>query len=106
MKAYALKAQIRLIGCELQRIGRSRNWQVKARFDQLQAIISFIEQANEPSWLWMAKLLKQQYKTLSFETLTEIAQQMTNVTIAALTARTDCTIAQARKVIDALEELD
>ena len=106
IKAYALKAQIRLVGCELHRIGRSRNWQIKANFEQVQAIINFIEQAEETSWLWLAKLLKQQCQNLNHASLITIAKQMPTLTISALTARTDCTIVQARKVIDALEGLD
>ncbi len=61
MKAYALKSAIRAQGCELQRIGRSRNWQLKANFEQLQAIVDFIETQDEASWLWIAKQLKKQY---------------------------------------------
>jgi len=106
MNAYALKAKIRSFGCELHRIGRSRNWQIKANFDQIQNIINFIEHQEQPSWLWLAKLLKLQYQNLSHATLLTIAQQIPEVTISALTTRTDCTIAQARKVIDELEQLD
>lgn len=106
MKAYALKAHIRQLGCDLSRIGRSRNWQLKANFDQLQGIIEFIEQKNEKSWLWLAKLLKKEYQHLSHENLLVLATRMENVTIAALIAQTDCTLAQARKVLDELEGLD
>lgn len=106
MKAYALKAHIRQLGCDLSRIGRSRNWQLKANFDQLQGIIEFIEQKNEKSWLWLAKLLKKEYQHLSHEKLLVLATRMENVTIAALIAQTDCTLAQARKVLDELEGLD
>ena len=106
MKAYALKAHIRLQGCELQRIGRSRNWQLKANFDQLQAIIVFIELSNESSWLWLAKLLKSKYQHLSHDELLRMASMLEEVTVSALIARTDCTIAQARQIIDQLEGLD
>ncbi|QBG35272.1 ribosome recycling factor family protein [Litorilituus sediminis] len=106
MKAYALKAIIRAQGCELQRIGKSRNWQLKANFSQIQAIIHEIECQDEASWLWLAKLLKQQYQDLSHESLIQLAHRMQNVTVASLMAQTDCTIAQARKVLDELEGLD
>ena len=106
MKAYVLKAYVRQQGCDLHRIGRSRNWQIKADFDQLQAIIAFIELSNEPSWLWLAKLLKSKYQHLSHDELLRVASMLEEVTISALTARTDCTIAQARQVIDELEGLD
>ena len=103
MKAYALKAEIRTLGCELHRVGRSRNWQLKANFEQLEKIIDFIEQANEPSWLWLAKKLTSQHQHLSHQALLQLAQQLPEVTVTKLMARTDCTIVQARKVIDELE---
>jgi len=103
MKAYALKAEIRDIGCELQRIGRSRNWQIKANFEQLEKIVSFIEHSNEPSWLWLGKLLSSQHPYLSHHALLQLAKQLPEVTVTKLMARTDCTIAQARKVIDEIE---
>jgi len=106
MKAYALKAHIRLQGCELSRIGRSRNWQLKANFEQLHAINAFIELTGEPSWLWLTKLLKSEYQHLSHDELLRIASTMEEVTVSALIARSDCTIAQARQVIDKLEGLD
>ena len=106
MKAYALKAHIRLQGCELNRIGRSRNWQLKANFDQLQAIIAFIDLTGEPSWLWLTKLLKNEYQYLSHDELLRIASTIEGVTLSALIARSDCTIAQARKIMDELEGLD
>ncbi len=106
MKAYALKTHIRQQGCELKRIGRSRNWQLNANFDQLQAIIAFIELSGEPSWMWLTKLLKSKYQHLSHDELLRIASTIEKVTISALIARSDCTIAQARQVIDDLEGLD
>lgn len=106
MKAYALKAHIREQGCELKRIGRSRNWLLKANFEQLQAIIEFIDISNEPSWLWLTKLLKSQYMDLSHAELLRIASLMPKVTIASLIAKSGCTIAQARQIIDELEGLD
>jgi len=106
LKAYALKAYIRELGCELNRIGRSRNWQLKANSSQLQAIVDFIEHTDEDSWLWLAKLLKKQYQHLNHENLLALAERMDNVTVAGLMARTDCTLAQARKILDELEGLD
>jgi hypothetical protein len=106
LKAYLLKTHIRQIGCDLSRIGRSRNWQLKANFSQLQAIIGYIEQEHEESWVWLAKLLKKEYQHLTHDNLLTFASRMENVTIAALIAQTDCTLAQARKVLDELEGLD
>ena len=106
MKAYALKALIRQQGCELQRIGRSRNWQLKANFEQIQAIIHHVELINEPSWAWLVKLLRREYQHLTHDELVSIANRLEEVTVSALIAKTDCTIAQARKIIDELEGFD
>jgi len=106
MKAYALKAKVREVGCLLTRIGRSRNWQIKANMSQIQSIVTFIEQDGEPSWLWLAKLLRKEYQHLSHEALISLANRQKNITVASLMSQTDCTIAQARKVIDELEGLD
>ena len=106
MNSYALKAHIRQLGCDLNRIGRSRNWQLKANFRQLQAIVAFIEQEQEQSWSWLAKHLRKEFQHLSHENLLAIARRMSNVTITALMAQTDCTLAQARKILDELEDLD
>lgn len=106
MKAYVLKAHIRQQGCELNRIGRSRNWQLKANFEQLQTIIAFVDLSNEPSWMWLAKLLRNEYKHLTHDELAKVASTLEELTISALIARTDCTIVQARAIIDELEGLD
>ena len=103
IKAYALKAGIRDCGCELYRIGRSRNWQLKATFEQIEAIIDFILTSEEPSWQWLAAFLASQRQTLSHDELIRIAKITPSITVNQLMARTDCTIAQARKVIDELE---
>ncbi|MBU2869381.1 ribosome recycling factor family protein [Colwellia sp. E2M01] len=106
MKAYALKAYIRSLSCELSRIGRSRNWLLKANTSQLEAIVDFIEAEQETSWLWLAKLLKQEYQHLNHEQLLLSAARIENLTVASLMARTDCTLAQARKALDEIEGLD
>lgn len=106
MKAYALKTLIREQGCDLQRIGRSRNWQLKANFEQIQAVIHLIELSNEPSWEWLALKLNKEYQDLSHEELISLANKLEGVTVNSLMAKTDCTIAQARKVMDELEGLD
>lgn len=103
LKAYALKAIIREQGCELNRIGRSRNWQLKATFEQLEATIHAIEASDEPSWQWLAAHLSKQRKNLGFDMLVNIAQKKAGITVTELMQRTDCTIAEARRVIDAIE---
>jgi len=106
LKAQTLKVYIRQQGCQLRRIGRSRNWQLKANFSQLQAIVAFIEQENEASWLWLEKCLKKEYQHLNHEDLVKLASRLKTLTITALMAQTDCTLAQARKVLDELEGMD
>jgi hypothetical protein len=103
IKAYALKAGIRACGCELYRIGRSRNWQLKASFEQLEAVVTFIQGSEEPSWQWLVSYLMSQRQALSHDELMRIAQLKSPLTVNQLMARTDCTIAEARKVIDELE---
>jgi len=103
LKAYALKTLIREQGCELNRIGRSRNWQLKATFEQLEQVIHVIEQSEELSWQWLATHLSKQRKNLGFDMLISIAQKKPSITVSELMQRTDCTIAEARRVIDMLE---
>lgn len=106
MKSYTVKAYIKQQGCQLSRIGRSRNWQLKATPTQLQAIVMFIEHENEVSWLWLAKRIRKEYQHLSHENLVTLASTLATLTIATLMAQSDCTLAQARKVIDELEDID
>jgi len=103
MKAYAIKANIRIVGCELSRIGRSRNWQLTATPEQILAIINMIEESNEDSWLWVAKKLKQDGQHFSHSLLVNLAKRNVGITINELMAKTDCTIAEARIVIDEIE---
>ncbi|MBA6391764.1 hypothetical protein H4J38_13395 [Colwellia sp. BRX10-3] len=103
LKAYALKILIREQGCEINRIGRSRNWQLKATFEQLEQTINVIEQSEETSWHWLAVHLSKQSKNLGFNMLLTIAQKKPDITVSELMHRTDCTIAEARRVIDTLE---
>lgn len=106
LKAYALKSSIREIGCELSRIGRSRNWQLTATEEQILAIVTYIEGANEDSWLWLAKKLKQDGEHFSHSVLLSLAKKNPGITVNELMAKTDCTVAQARKVIDEIEWAD
>ncbi|SEK35367.1 Ribosome recycling factor [Colwellia chukchiensis] len=103
LRAYALKSLIRAQGCELNRIGRSRNWQLKASFEQLEATIAAISDSEEPSWQWLATHLAKQSKNLAFDVLVGIAKKKPGITVSELMQRTDCTIAQARRVIDTIE---
>lgn len=106
MRAFALKTLIREQGCELSRIGRSRNWQLKANKEQLIKVIDELEKTTEPSWQWVAPKLRQHVDYTTFESLLQIAKTKPGITVNELMAKTDCTIQQARKVIDELEFLD
>jgi len=106
MKAYKIKAHIRDLGGDLHRIGRSRNWQLKINRHKIIDIVLLIEDSDEPSWLWVAKLLRQQNEHLTLEEILDIAKRNSGITINELVLKTDCTIAEARKVIDQLEGLD
>ena len=106
MRAYALKAKIRALGCELSRVGRSRNWKIKASAEQINEVILLVEQSSEDSWQWVAKKLRQDNQKLNFQHLISIAKKNTGITINELMAKTDCTVAEARKVLDELEWLE
>jgi hypothetical protein len=103
LKAYAIKKLIRQQGGELSRIGRSRNWQLKVTFEQLEQIINAVEASEEISWRWVASHLSKQRKNLGIGMLVTIVQKNPDITINELIQRTDCTIAEARRVIDAIE---
>ena len=105
-KTSLLKARISNSGAKLSRVGRSRNWQLQANFDQLQNITTYIEQQQEQTWLWVQRLLNAKYWGFSHNDLLGIATSLKDLTTSKLISVTDCTIAQARKVIDELEELD
>lgn len=106
MRAYALKAEIRALGCELQRAGRSRNWRLSGNAEQINNVCLMIEQSGEDSWLWLAKKLRRETEKLSHNMLLTIAKKNTGITVNELIAKTDCTVLEARKVIDELEWLD
>lgn len=103
LRAFALKSLIRSHRAELYRIGRSRNWQMKATSEQLVEIIEAIETADEESWLWLAKNLKQKRESFTYEALLSIAKKNDGITVNELVTKTDCTVAEARKVLDDLE---
>lgn len=104
IKAYALKTEIRAMGCTLQRKGRSRHWVLSATFEQLEQVVKAIIASEEPTWQWVAKYISEQKQNLSHSELLNIAKSKSGISINQLMARTDCTIVEARLVIDELEE--
>jgi hypothetical protein len=103
LKAYALKSLLRSTGCELNRLGRSRNWRLIATQQQLQEIIALIENSNEPSWQWLSPYLSKHKAQVSHQELLDIITRKPQITINELLTRTDCTLAQARKALDETE---
>jgi len=103
LKAYALKSLLRSTGCELSRLGRSRNWRLIATQQQLQEIILLIGSSNEPSWQWLCPVLSKHKAQISHQELLDLIMRKTEITINELLARTDCTLAQARKALDESE---
>lgn len=103
MKAYAIKAIIRSAGIELSRVGRSRNWQMFASFEQIEKAATEIELDGEKTWLWVAKIMREQFQNLSHDALMNIAKMNDGITVNELIQKTDCTVAQARRVIDEIE---
>jgi hypothetical protein len=104
-KTALLKAQISLSGAKLSRVGRSRNWQLQANFEQLHRISIFIEEEQEHTWTWLLRLFKSNFQVLTHNELLDIADSLKDLTLYSLMAATDCTLAQARKVLDDLEML-
>jgi len=104
LKAYALKSLLRSTGCELNRLGRSRNWRLIATQQQLQEIISLIDNSNEPSWQWLSPYLSKHKAQISHKELLSIIKHKPEITINELLARTDCTLIQARKALDDFED--
>lgn len=106
LKAYALKALIRDHGCTLNRIGRSRNWQLTGTTEQLEQIVHDIAHSNEESWQWLVKKLSSHVEYTTHESLLALAKRNPNITVNELMTKSNCTLAQARLVIDELEWLD
>jgi hypothetical protein len=98
-----LKQLIKTSGEELKRKGRSRNWQLTTSLEQLIKLSHQIELASEPSWLWITKQITLQKPCFSFQELHRIAKENSPLTINKLVSITDCSLSDARKVIDNLE---
>ncbi len=102
---FALKALIRERGAVLTRKGRSSNWLLFADKQQMTEIVAAIEQAEQPSWQWLAKLIREKYQQYSYNELVQLVDRNPSITVNQLVAMTDCTVALARKVIDDAMEL-
>ncbi|MDP2559888.1 ribosome recycling factor family protein [Psychrobium sp. 1_MG-2023] len=101
--SYLLKAIIRDSGAHLSRKGRSRDWILIADAQQMQSIVSQIEQAQQPSWQWLVKLLKEQRMQLTHNELVNLVKRNPAISTNQLIGLTDCTLAQARAALDEVE---
>ena len=99
----ALKVDIKSTGATLTRKGRSRNWVLQADNQQMPQIINVISQAGEDSWLWVAKKVNEYKPKLSRAELRAIAKRDPLMTVSQLTLLTDCTLIDARTVLDEIE---
>ena len=104
--AYLLKAIIRDSGAHLSRKGRSRNWMLIADAKQISHIVEEVENAQQPSWLWFSTLLRQQRQSLTQQELLALVKRNPSISTNQLIALTDCTLAQAREVLDEAEWMD
>ena len=100
VNTFALKALIRDTGAVLTRKGRSSNWLLFADKAQMRQIVADIEQAEQKSWLWLAKLIAEKYSQYSYDELLNLVKRNPSITVNQLVAMTDCTLADARRVID------
>ncbi len=99
----ALKVAIKSTGATLNRKGRSRNWILQADREQIQQIIKFMSQSGENSWLWVNKKISEERPKLTRDELRNIAKRDPPMTITQLTELTDCTLIDARTVLDEIE---
>ena len=104
VETFALKALIRDTGAVLTRKGRSSDWLLFADKEQMRQIVSDIEQSEQQSWQWLAKLIREKHSQYSFDELRNLVSRNPNITVNQLVAMTDCTLADARRVID--DEMD
>ena len=100
VNTFALKTLIRDTGAVLARKGRSSTWLLFADTAQMRQIVTDIQQSDQPSWQWLAKLVGEKCNHYSYQELLNLVNRNPAITVNQLIAMTDCTIADARKVID------
>jgi len=100
---HALKILISSTGAKLSRKGRSRHWLLEVNRQQSIELISLISQSKHESWYWLVKKLDEQKHNYSFDELLSLAKSQSSLTVTQLMLMSDCTLAEARKVIDLLE---
>ena len=103
MRAFELKSLIRESGCELSRIGRSRNWRLSADREQLSEIIDVISNSDEPTWQWLVALISKERGSFTHAELVALVVRNPSITVNELVNMANCTLAEARKAIDEFE---
>jgi hypothetical protein len=101
--ADSFKILVKSVGAKLVRKGRSRNWLLFITQEQIPKLIDEIHLSREQSWYWVAKLLAQKRQALTETEILALARIQSSITVNELMAKTDCTLSEARKVIDQLE---
>lgn len=97
---YALKELIRATGAVLTRKARSANWLLFADKQQMDQIVEDIEAAQQKSWQWLAPLIAEKRRQFQYNELLALANRNPSISVNQLVAMSDCTIAEARKVLD------
>ncbi|PCK01458.1 MAG: hypothetical protein COA42_23225 [Alteromonadaceae bacterium] len=103
MNTETLKEGIRSTGAALSRKGRSRNWLLQADFNQIRKITTLIYEADESSWLWIAKKVDDEKPQLNTDELRIIVKRNPTISVSQLVSLTDCSLSEARKVLDEVE---
>lgn len=76
---------------------------MKIDSEQAISLRKVIEASGEESWQWIEKSLTAHVPALSVTQINAIALKHWPVTVTQLIALTNCTIAEARAVIDGIE---
>ena len=103
MNTEILKQGIKSTGATLSRKGRSRNWLLQADHNQIREITDFIYQADESSWLWLAKKINDEKPQLNSDELRIIIRQNPTMSVGQLVSLTDCSLSEVRKALDEVE---
>ncbi|WNC67545.1 ribosome recycling factor family protein [Thalassotalea nanhaiensis] len=103
MRAFELKALVRQSGCELNRIGRSRNWRLTADREQMTKIIELVRNSEEETWQWLVKLIEKERGSFTHTEILNLVKRNPGISVTELVVLANCTIAEARTAIDEFE---
>lgn len=103
MRAFELKALVRTSGCELTRIGRSRNWRLTADREQMTEIIELVRNSEEETWQWLVKLIEKERGSFTHAEILNLVERNPGISVTELVILANCTLAEARTAIDEYE---